>query len=130
MAAFNKFETFVGDLGIGKNHDLNADLLSAYLTNATPSASLDSVKADLTEISTGNGYTGPQDTLNTAVESGGVLTMSGVDIVITASGGNIGPFRNIVLQNETPAAGPLIGWWDNGSSLTVLDGDSFTLDFS
>ena len=129
MAAFNKFETFVGDLGIGKVHDLNVDTLEIYLSNAAPSVSADSVTADLAEIATGNGYTGPQDTQNTASEAGGTLTVVGTDVVITASGGTVGPFRYVVLRNGTPGAGPLIGWWDRGSSVTLQDGDSFTTDF-
>ena len=127
MAAFNKFETFVGDLGIGKNHDLNADELSCYLSNAAASASADSVKGDLAEITPENGYTGPEDTTNTASETGGVLTVVGVDIVITATG-SVGPFINTVLQNDTPAPGPLIGWW-NRTSVTMANTDTFTIDF-
>ena len=50
MAAFNKFETFVGDLAIGKNHDLSADLLTCYLSNDIKSTSADSDKADLAQI--------------------------------------------------------------------------------
>ena len=130
MASFNKFETFVGDLGVGKVHDLNVDTLECYLTNVAPSASLDSVKADLAEITNENGYAAPEDTTNTASETGGVLSCVGVDIVITASGGTIGPFTDVVLQNTTPASplDPLIGWWNRGST-TLADGDSLTIDF-
>ena len=127
MASFNKFETFVGDLGIGKNHDLNVDTLTCYLSAAAASASADSVFADLAEITLENGYTGPEDTTNTASETGGVLTVVGVDIVITATGA-VGPFINTVLQNDTPAAGPLIGWW-NRSTITMANTDTFTIDF-
>ncbi len=130
MVAFNKFETFVGDLG-DKVHDLDADLIDCYLSNAAPSASADSVKADLAEIATGNGYAGPQDTTNAWAEAAGVGSLTGVDIVITASGGTIGPFQYVVLQNNTPAAplDPLIGWWDYGSAVTLQDGETFTIDF-
>ena len=55
MATYNKFETFVGDLGL-KVHDLDADLLKVYASNAVPSASADSIKADLLEITAENGY--------------------------------------------------------------------------
>lgn len=129
MATFNKFETFVGDLGIGKVHDLNVDTLECYLSNATASASADSVKADLAEITQENGYTAPEDTTNTASETGGVLTVVGVDIVITATG-SVGPFINTVLMNTTPASplDPLIGWW-NRSSVTMANTDTFTIDF-
>ncbi len=103
-----------------------------YLTNAAPDAAADAVKADLAEISAGNGYTaGGEDAQNDYTESGGTGTCTGVDIVWTASGGTIGPFRYAVLYNDTPTspADPLIGWWDYGSAITLQDGDTFTVDF-
>jgi hypothetical protein len=131
MAAYNKFEIFSEDLA-EKVHNLNADTLSVYLSNATPSASLDAVKADLAEISTGAGYTGPQDTQNATSRAGGTTTVTAVDVVITASGGSVGPFRYVVLMNDTPTspADPLISWWDYGSALTLLDTETFTIDFA
>lgn len=131
MAAYNKFETFVGDLGL-KVHELNADTCKVYLTNSAPSASLDSVKADLAEISAGNGYTsGGEDSTNTYSQTSGVASLAGTDIVWTASGGTIGPFRYAVLYNDTPTSpvDPLIAWWDYGSSITLNDGETFTVDF-
>jgi hypothetical protein len=131
MADFNKFENFVGDLGL-KVHNLNTDTLKIYLSNATPSVSADTVVADLAEISAGNGYTaGGADVQNTYSESGGTGTLAGTDVVWTASGGTIGPFRYVVLYNDTPTspADPLIGWWDYGSSITLADGETFTTDF-
>jgi hypothetical protein len=130
MAAYNKFEQFVEDL-CEKVHDLSADQLDIYLTNATPDAAADAVKADLAEIATGNGYTGPQDTQNTGAEAGGTYTLTGTKIVITASGGPIGPFRYVVLMNQTAASDPLIGWWDYGvGGLTLADGETFTIKFN
>lgn len=132
MAAFNKFEAFVEHLA-EKVHDLNADTLKVYLSNDAPSASLDAVKADHTEIAGGNGYTaGGHDTTNLTSRTGGTLSVTGTDVVITASGGSIGPFRYVVLYNDTPAAAPidpLIGWWDYGSSITLNAGETFTVDF-
>jgi len=57
MATYNKFETFVGDLGL-KLHDLNVDVFKVYAaaTAAAPSASADSIKADIAEITPENGY--------------------------------------------------------------------------
>lgn len=130
MATFNKFESFSEHLA-EKVHNLDADTLDCYLSNATPSTSLDSFKADLAEISTGNGYTGPQDTQNATSRSGGTTSVTGVDIVITASGA-VGPFRYVVLQNDTvtsPSADALIGWWDYGSSISLANGETFTIDF-
>lgn len=131
MATFNKFEVFTGNLGVGKVHDLNADTLEVYYSNAVPSVSADNVKADLAEITNQNGYAAPEDTTNTAAEATGTLTVTGVDITTTASGGSFGPFQYVVYFNTTPASplDPLIGWWDFGSALTVNDGESFTVDF-
>ena len=132
MVAFNKFENFVEDLGL-KIHAFRAagDVLECYLSDATPSASLDAVKADLAEITNENGYTAPEDTANDQSETGGVNTIVGTDIVITAAGGTIGPFRYVVLQNTTPSSplDPLIGWWDYGSSITLQDTETFTINF-
>lgn len=52
-------------------------------------------------------------------------------MTITASGGTVGPFRYVVLYNDTPAspADPLIAWWDYGSALTLNDTETFTIDF-
>jgi hypothetical protein len=129
MAAYNKFEQFVQDL-CEKVHNLSADQLDVYLSNATPSASADAVKADLAEISTGNGYTGPQDTQNTGAEATGTYTLTGTMVVITAAGGTIGPFRYVALINQTAANDPLIGWWDYGSALTLQIGETFSIKFN
>lgn len=131
MAAFNKFECFVGDLAIGKDIDLNVDQLECYLASDAPSASADSIKTDLAEITIENGYTGPEDTTNTASETAGVLSCIGQDIVITASGGTVGPFQYTVLFDTTPTdpLDPLTGWWDYGSAVTLQNNETFTINF-
>lgn len=129
MATYYKFEDFVESLGL-KEHNLNTDQLNCYLTNATPSASLDADKADLAEITAENGYAANgSDTTNTWSETGGTATLAGTDIVETASGGSFGPFRYVVLFNLTHANDALIAWWDYGSNITVLDTETFTEDF-
>lgn len=128
MASYNKFESFVGELGIGA-HNLNADTLKVYLSNATPSASLDDVKTDLAEITNENGYAAPEDITNTYSESGGTGTLAAEDVVITASGGTVGPFRYAVIYNDTHASDALVCWHDYGSEITLQDGETFTVDF-
>lgn len=130
MASFVKFEVFSENLS-EKVHNLDADTLNVYLSNATPTVATNAVKADLAEISTGNGYSGPQDTQNATSRSGGTTSVTGVDVTITASGGSVGPFRYVVLYNDTPTspADPLIGYWDYGSAITLATGESFTVDF-
>lgn len=131
MVTYNKFESFVGELGL-QTHELNADLCKVMLVNSPAPIATNDVKADLTEIGAGNGYTaGGEDVTNTYSETGGVGTMAAVDVVWTATGGTIGPFRYVVLYNDTPATplDPLIAWWDYGSNLTLQDQESFTVDF-
>lgn len=132
MAAFNKFNQFTEDLA-HKVHALNTDTLKVYLTNATPDAALDAVKADLAEITAENGYAagGMTAALTSSAETAGVYKLVLVDAAVTASGGTVGPFRYAVLYNDTPTspADPLIAWWDYGSSITLQDGETFTVDF-
>jgi hypothetical protein len=131
MANFVKFEVFSENLA-EKVHDLNADTLKILLTNTAPNAATNAVKADITEISAGNGYTaGGADTQNATSRSGGTTSVTGVDVTWTASGGSIGPFRYVVLYNDTPTspADPLIGYWDYGSAVTLAAGESFVTDF-
>jgi hypothetical protein len=131
VATFNKFNQFVEDLASGV-HQLQAagHTLKVYLSNATPSASLDLVKADLAEITNQNGYTAPVDIQNDMTESGGTATVTAVDVVVTASGA-VGPFQYAVIYNDTPTspADPLIGWYDYGSAITLANGETFTVDF-
>jgi hypothetical protein len=130
MAVFNKFNSFVEALA-EKKHDLGADTLNVLLTNTAPVAT-DSVKADLTEISAGNGYTAGGNTASvtsSAQTSGTYKLVLGDPATWTASGGSIGPFQYAVLYNDTAANDELIGWWDYGSAVTLADGDSFAVDF-
>lgn len=130
MAVFNKFDNFTKDL-CEKVHNLNTDTLRVYLSNATPSASADAVKADLAEVATGNGYTGAADTQNTGATATGTYTVTGTKVVITATG-NVSQFRYVVLYNDTPTspADPLIGWWDYGSAIDLVNGESFSIKFN
>ncbi len=130
MAAFNKFQVFVQDLG-RKVHNLNADSLKVMLTNTVP-VNTNTVLANLTDLSTANGYTaGGTASAGTAYsQSAGVGTLSGGNVVFTASGGTIGPFRYAAIYNATAAGGPLIGWWDYGSAVTLNSGETFTVDIS
>lgn len=129
MAAFNKYENFVEDLA-KKVHNLHSDTLNIDLTNNAPNLATHTVLADSAGIGTGNGYTGPVDTQNTVSRTGGTVSVLGTDIVITATGA-VGPFRYARLYNDTPTspADPLVGEWDYGSSISLANGETFTVDF-
>lgn len=126
MAAFNKFQAFVENVAEGV-HNLQSNQLRIALTNTAPVAT-NSVLADLTEISYTN-LSSRLVTTSASVQSGGVYKLTCADLVLTASGGSVGPFRYIVLYNDTPASKPLIGWYDYGSSITLQSGETLTIDF-
>jgi hypothetical protein len=131
MVAFNKFQDFVGELGLG-NHDLNTHTCKVGLSNTQP-VNTNSVWGDITEIGTGNGYTaGGEDSTNTYSESTGTGTMQGTKVVWTAGGGSIGPFQYVVLYNDTQTSPvkPLIGWWDHGSAVTLNSGETYSVKFN
>lgn len=129
MATFNKFNAFVENLAEGK-FNLGSDVLKVMLTNTAPSAA-NSVKTDITEISAGNGYTagGTQATISSSAQTSGTYKLVLNDVVFTASGGTIGAFRYIVLYDDTATSDELIGWYDYGSSITLNDTETFTVDF-
>ena len=128
MATYVKFQDFVEALALGQ-HNCNTDTFKVYLSNTTPSTSADADKTDLAEITNENGYTAPVDIENAASESGGTLTVTAVSKTITASGGTVGPFRYVVIYNDTHATDGLICYWDYGSEVTLQAGESFTVQF-
>lgn len=130
MASYVKFQPFVENVA-EKVHNLGADTLKIMLTNTAPNAT-DATFSQLTEISAGNGYTagGTAASISSSAQSSGTYKLVLADVVFTASGGTIGPFRYVVLYNDTPTspADPLIAYWDYGSSITLNSGETFTAD--
>lgn len=130
MAVFNRFEKFSEDL-TKKVHNLAADTLKVYLSNAAPNVATHTVKADVAEIAAGAGYTAGGASIGNGISrTGAVSSLTASDPVFTAAAGTIGPFRYALLYNDTPTspAKPLIGYWDYGSSISLLDGESLTVD--
>lgn len=131
MATYNKFQSFVEAVA-EKTHNLATDTLKVYLSNTAPNAATMSVKADLAEISAGNGYTAGGNTAAqvSSSQTGGLYKLVLADPATwTATGGSIGPFRYAVLYNDTATGDPLIAWWDYGASITLQAGDSISVDF-
>lgn len=130
MATPTKFYQFTKDLVDGI-HDFDAHTFKVMLTNSAPLVT-NSVKADLTEISAGNGYTagGSASPITTSTSSGTAKVVAG-DVTFTASGGAIGPFRYAVLYNDssTSPADALIAFVDYGSSLSLQDTEQLAVDF-
>lgn len=130
MAAFFKYNSFVLELGSG-GHNLTTATLKCALTNTAPAAT-DTVWAAGTQIppTNTNGYTATGNTLTgvSYTQTSGVAKLIITDTVFTASGGTLGPFRYAILYNST-ASSKLIGSYDYGSSITLNNTETFTVDF-
>ena len=126
MATFNKFNAFAENVAEGV-HNLASNQLRIALTNTAPVAA-NSVLTDLTEISYTN-LSARNVTTSSSAQTGGVYKLTCADLVLSASGGSVGPFRYVVLYNDTAAGDPLIGWYDYGSSITLASGETLTVDF-
>lgn len=131
MAAFQKFNAFAEYLAEGKIN-LESDTLKVMLTNTAPLAA-NSLKADITEIAAGNGYTagGAQAVQSSSAQTSGTYKLVLADVVFTAAGGSIAGFRYAVLYDDTPSSPlkPLIGFFDYGSTVNLASGESITVDF-
>lgn len=121
---FNSFKEAIFE-GI---HDLDTDTLKFCLTNTAPSLSYTQF-SDLTEIAAGNGYTagGTAVTVSSSSQTGGTYSLGLAACVFTASGGTIGPFRYVVLYNDTATNNELIGYLDYGVAYTLPDTQTFTI---
>ena len=136
MATFNKVNDFV--VNAVHNMDLESDQIVVALSNtapgsesSNPTADGNGVLANVTEISYTN-CSSRNITTTSSTQTGGTYKLVLADITLSASGGDVGPFRYAYIYNDTVTspADPLIGYYDYGLSLTLNDGDSFTLDFS
>lgn len=134
-SSFTKFQDFVEQLGKGV-HNFSSHTFRAALTNTAPTASTDTTLSNITQISATGGYTagaGGGYLLDgvTWSETGGTAKLVITDEVITASGGSVGPFRYVVVYNDsaTSPADALIGYYDYGSSITLADTETLTIDF-
>jgi hypothetical protein len=135
MATYNKFNVFV-EHEAAKVHNLGADALKVALTDTAPGASDAGFLPGTAHPppAAANGYTsgGHAVTVTTSSQTAGTYTLAGNQIVITATAGGIGPFRYVLLYNDTPTspADAVIAWWDYGSSITLNDGETFTVKFN
>jgi hypothetical protein len=132
MAPYNKFQQFVEDLAKGV-HNLSSNALTIALCDATHApVATNKVLADLTQISYTN-LSSRVVTITSCAQVSGTLSLVLQDLTLTASTGDVAPFRYVVLYNDTPTspADPLIAWFDYGEEITLhgAAGDTFVVDF-
>lgn len=111
------------------------DTWKAAIHTDAPVVATDASLSDLTQIAGSNGYTtGGADITFSSTRSGGTVTSTAVDVVWTASGGNLGASttgRYFSIYDDTPTspADVLMCYYDYGSTFTVATGETMTLDF-
>lgn len=128
MATFNKFHSFVEALA-EETHNLGSDTLTVALTNTLP-VNTNTQLSNITQIS----YTNIQDgtttgrnlTGVTSAQTSGTYKLDADDLVLTATG-TVPTFRYVVLFNQTAPNDELIGWYDYGGTVDLLNGETFTI---
>jgi hypothetical protein len=134
MATYTKYEPFVEFLANSQVDWFGTtDTYKAVIHTDAPTVATDDELADLTQIGGSNGYTtGGEDIQNDATRTGGTVTMTAVDVVWTASGGNLGASttgRYVSIHDDTSTTDKLQCSYDYGTTFTVATGETFTLNF-
>lgn len=137
MATFNKLNGFAEHAYEGV-HVFGTHQLMVALSNTAPGSestpptgsTAACVLANVTQISYTN-LSSRNVTTTSSAQTSGTYKLVCSDLVLTASGGSVGPFRYIYKVNDTPTspADPLVGYYDYGSSITLADGETITIDF-
>ena len=126
MAVYLKFNSF-SEAVAEKVHNLGSDQLRVALTNTAPGAG-NTVLANITQITYTNLST-RNITLTSSAQTSGTYRLILADLVLTSTTGPTGPFRYIVIFNDTATNDELIGYFDYGASVTLDGADTFTVDF-
>lgn len=134
MATYTKYNPWIERL-TNKTIDMfgTDDTFKAVIHTDAPDSTNDDDLADLTQIGGSNGYTtGGEDTQNDATRTTTTVTMTAVDIVWTASAGNLGASttgRYFSIYDDTHTTDALMCSFDYASTFTVASGETMTLDF-
>lgn len=136
MATFTKLDGFVEHLA-EKVHNLGSDQLVVALSNTAPGSegtppsgsTAACILANVTQVSYTN-LSSRNITTSSSAQTSGTYKLVLTDLVLSATG-SVGPFRYVYIYNDTPTspADPLIGYYDYGSSITLANGESLTIDF-
>lgn len=128
MATFNKYQ--IGVTPIVTNGNVATNHFAIALTNSVNAATDTTMTLGSYDLPTGGGYTagGVACSKVSVGNSGGTyeLVLSVPSPTWTATG-VFGPFRYIVLYDNSLSSSNLIGYWDYGASVVLNVGDQFTV---
>ena len=131
MPALQKNYFFTVDLGT-EIHNLTSDTLKLAFTDTAPTTATHvyndiASPLALTNMATSVALTGTGYTQSTRTATLAASTWTG-----TSQTGNFGPFRYVVVYNDSAASKNVIGWFDYGSECTLngVNGDQFTMTFA
>lgn len=137
MTAFTKLNGFAEHLA-EKVHDFGSDTFIVALSNTAPGsestpptgATTACILANVTQISYTN-CSARTITITSSAQTSGTEKVIFADLTLTASGGDVGPFRYIYIYNDTPTSpvDPLVGYYDYGAAHTITSGNSFVINF-
>ena len=130
MADYSTIDKFILNLG-NKVFSLGSDQFKIALTNTAPTKATDNQYSDLTSpLPTTNlsGATPFNITTTSHTQTSGTSKLILDDLTLTATGA-VGPFRYIVIYSDTATNDELIGYYDYGSSISLADTDTFTVNF-
>lgn len=129
MSSLNFFDAFKEN-ALEVMHLGTDQLRVALCAAANAPVAGNSVLADLTEISYTN-CSSRDITTDSSTQTSGTYKLTLADLTLTASGGSVGPFRYVVIYDDTPTgpADPLIGWYDYGDDVTLLDTEELLINF-
>lgn len=131
MPTLQKNYFFTVDLGT-KLFNLTSDTLKLAFTDTAPTTATH-VYADIASpLSLTNMATSPSLTSVTWTQSTGTATLGAATWTGTSQTGNFGPFRYVVVYDDTAASKNIIGWFDYGSEVTLngANGDQLTITFA
>lgn len=117
-----------GEIVIG-THTFKAALFNSSATVGADVVGLSDLGAN--QVANGNGYTTGGATVTATVtdnDSGDNVKFDISDPSWTASGGSVGPFRYVVVYDDTHASDAIMYIVDLGTNVTVTDGSTWTLN--
>jgi hypothetical protein len=128
MATFNKFHSLVEALAEGV-HNWQTATLTVALTNTLP-VNTNTQLSNITQIAytnIQNGTTTGRDLTGvTSSQTSGTYKLDANDLVLTATG-TVPTFRYVVVYNNSATNDELIGWYDYGAAVDLLNGETFTI---